>query len=168
MEKEKNTTPCNDETPMKDSTMNESLQPLFQELIKHAQSNISKSSAKAKPSEKVMTKAEAEKYIDKTNEKWNAELMKDAQSKRKFRTFILVAVFILLGVQIVFLNYVILKVFDAAVSVNPETNLPVVQHQTIETIIGMLKWYTTAIITELLTTLIFIVKAVFETPKKPT
>ena len=168
MEKEKNTPPCNDETPTKDPTINESLQSLFQDLINHAQNNISKASAKTKSSEKVMTKAETEKYIDKTNEKWNAELIKDAQSKRKFRTFILVVVFILLGVQIVFLNHVILKVIDAAISVNPETGLPVVQHQTIETIVEMLKWYTTAIITELLTTLIFIVKAVFATPKKPT
>lgn len=142
------------------------LQPLFQSLVEYAQNLESKSFQVPKPSDKVMSRSEADKFIEKQNDIWQDELVKDAESKRNFRRNILIIVFILLGAQIAFLNVLIWKVIVTAFKVDYETHLPVVHQETIKIVVDMLKWYATAIVAELLATLIFIVKSVFATPKK--
>ena len=157
--------PPNNKTTTNDTNVD--LQVLFQALTEHAKKSETKVSNISKSSNKVMSRSEADKFIEKQNDKWEIELIKDAESKRKFRRNILIIVFILLGVQITFLNIIICRVIYSAFRVNPETLAPIIQYETIVIIVDMLKWYTTAVIAELLATLIFIVKAVFEVPKKP-
>lgn len=163
--------PYSDSTKQDQGTTNiktdADLQSLFQILIEHAQNSEPNVVKNSKSSDKVMSRSAADKYIEKQNDKWENVLIKDAESKRKFRRNILAIVFSLLGFQIFFLNIIILKVIDTAFTVNPDTLLPIIPYETIVSIVDMLKWYTTAIVAELLTSLIFIVHSVFETPKKP-
>lgn len=135
--------------------------------MEYAQKRESKSSQVPQSSDKVMSRSEADKFIEKQNDIWQDELVKDAESKRNFRRNILIIVFILLGVQIAFLNVLIWRVIVTAFKVNSETHLPIVRQETIETVVDMLKWYATAVVAELLATLIFIVKSVFATPQNP-
>lgn len=109
--------------------------------------------------ESFLSYADVDKMIDKTN----AEILAlDAGSKMTFRKTTLNAVFWLLGFQILFMNAVVAWFF---VSQTIEHPLFV---KLSETAIGhfseLTKWYTTAVLAELLGAFFYIVKVVFETP----
>ena len=114
----------------------------------------------------IKPRKDADEKIDDINQCYVKQYEADAESKRRMRKNVLTALFWFLAIQTVFLNIVIATVLQKCFSVNAEQEL-IIQEWSMSLIVGMIKWYTSAVLVELLGAFIFIIKVVFETPKKP-
>ena len=106
-----------------------------------------------------LSQADVEKIISEKN----ADIIeKDAKSKFTFRKRTLQALFWLLGFQILFMN-LLLAWLLVSQTVNRPFFITLSDTQTIH-FMELAKWYTTAVLVELLGAFLYVVKVVFETP----
>ncbi len=106
-----------------------------------------------------LTQEQVSKMAEASNQ---AILEKDADSKFSFRKITLVALFFLLGFQILFMNAIVGWLFFSQTF---EHDLFFkLSEGALAHLCEVAKWYTTAVLAELLAAFLYIVKAVFETP----
>lgn len=105
------------------------------------------------------------KIIKDDNQRYINLLEEDVLSKLRLRWIVLAILIVLLVVQIFFMNSIVGKVVDNALTINPETHLSYIPNETLSILSSLLKWYTGAVVVELITTFTFIVKEIFKAPQ---
>lgn len=109
---------------------------------------------------KVPNKKDAKKNIDQ----YKAECIgEDFSSKLQYRNKTINWVFILLAVQIAFMNIIVAFIYFSQIV--PVGWVLKLDGETLRMLVDLAKWYTTAVLVELLAVFCHVVKVVFAAPK---
>lgn len=107
----------------------------------------------------------AAKIIKDENQRYLNLLEEDVLSKLSLRSIVLTILIGFLVVQIFFMNIIVGKVVDNALIIDTEKHLSYIPNETLSLLSSLLKWYTGAVVVELITTFTFIVKEIFKAPQ---